>query len=199
MQPFEIRADGVDSSALAADLAARAAARPPLSLPDASLDLPPPMPADRRAQLGAWLDRARRLATRLSVDPNVGWRTPVLGPLWNVLRRVVYRDLRLYADAVASKQMAYNEAVVSVLEILTERLAALEATPRRQPDEQGDEPEPTIERLRAAEALLARGDAEVRAALERLGDRLAALEERQPGPPPGLAPPGPAPHTGTER
>jgi hypothetical protein len=126
VEPVEIRGDGIDSARLIAALRARAARRPPVELPAADLDLPSPLPADHAVRLGAWLDRARRVAKRLSVDPHVGWRTPLLGPLWHVVRRVLYRDLRIYADAVASKQMVYNEAIVQALDLLVERLAALE-------------------------------------------------------------------------
>ncbi|MBI2323304.1 MAG: hypothetical protein HYU88_14700 [Chloroflexi bacterium] len=200
---IDIRADGVDSPALVAELAARAAARPPLDLPPGELDLPAPLPAERSAQLAGWLDRAGRVASRLSVDPRVGWHTPVLGPLWSVVRRALYRDLRIYADAVASKQMVYNEALLRAVELLVERVTALEdageqadAERRAQiaalaarvtalaevqvqaAGERHAQTELLAARVEALEAARARSEAERRADLERVAQTMAALEAR---------------------
>lgn len=173
MEPVEIRGDGIASARVVAELRARATGRPRADLPPGELDLPPPLPTDRAARLDAWLDRARRVAQRLSVDPQVGWHTPVLGPLWNVVRRLLYRDLRLYADAVASKQMVYNDALIQAVELLVERVATLE------------------NRIAAEHGTLAERMERLVALVEGLESRLAALE-RKAGEPaeggPGTAP-----------
>lgn len=159
MEPVEIRGEGVDSARVVAALRARAARRPQVDLPPGDLDLPPPLPAERAARLCAWLDRARRVAQRLAVDPRVGWHTPVLGPVWNLFRRVLYRDLRLYADAVVSKQMVYNEALVEAVTLLVERVAALE------------------ERVSADRAVLTSELARLATHVERLAAQLDAVQQ----------------------
>lgn len=176
MDKIEIRADGIDDRALIAELAARAAARPPLDAPPAELDLPAPLPAERSGQLAAWLDRARRVATRLSVDPRVGWHTPVLGPLWNVVRRVLYRDLRLYADAVASKQMVYNDALLRAVELLAGRVAALEAAKQQAEAKHHVEVDALAARAAARAEAQVSAEGERRVQMEHLVAQMAALE-----------------------
>ena len=115
-----------DPDELKARLEVGLAAREPIAPPAGGLtgypfDRPGGESTGESALLSDALAEARSLADQITIDPKIRSSTPILGPLWAAMRSVVYRDLRLFAAAVAGKQMTFNLAVLRALEALASR------------------------------------------------------------------------------
>lgn len=123
-------------------------------LPDLSL----PLDEQEGGVLGVGarksLHKASQLAEAIYVDYPIRWRNPIVGRAWAVVRRKIHGEVRTYVDAMVARQMAFNSAVVRVIQRLVEHLEA-----------------------RRAEDRIAALEEEV----ERLRQRIAELDERDAG------------------
>lgn len=106
------------------------------------------------------LHQARMLGGGIGVHYSLGYRTPIVGPIWMVVRKRIHAEIRIYIDALIQQQSHLNTHLVR---ILTNAIDALDGfdlpSLRRQQQEQTE----LIEELRA----------EVRALRERC-ERLEA-------------------------
>jgi len=112
--------DGVDPAALEAELERRLAAR--------SGDEPPPLAEPPPPFVGVAadpLERARELAARPGVEYEIGWRTPILGQAWALLRQVVHDEARRYVDALMARQAELDAALLEEVGWLRDEVAAL--------------------------------------------------------------------------
>ncbi|MBI3965328.1 MAG: hypothetical protein HY329_06805 [Chloroflexi bacterium] len=118
--------DSAASGSLPDELKARLemelAQRQPISAPEGGLTGYPydrdGLTAEQVSALRDALAEARSLAQQITIDPKVGWTTPIVGPLLGAARGLIYRDLKLYAAALAGKQMSFNVAVLRALDAL---------------------------------------------------------------------------------
>ncbi len=77
------------------------------------------------SELRRSLQQARALAGSLRVDYQLGWRTPVIGHAWLVVRRRIHQEIRIYIDALTRQQTAFNSTVVQALGRLVEHSRGL--------------------------------------------------------------------------
>jgi polyhydroxyalkanoate synthesis regulator phasin len=111
------------------------------------------------------LHQARTLAGGLVVDYALGWRTPILGPVWMRVRQRIHQEIRIYIDALIAQQSHLNTQLIRAVSRITETLDGLGLPALRE-----------TQRQQAAEI------AALRAEVERLRQRLEALEARdRPG------------------
>jgi hypothetical protein len=106
------------------------------------------------------LHQARTIAGSLNVDYQVGWRTPVIGHAWMIVRRRIHQELRIYVDAMTTHQNALNAYLLRALTQVVETLdgIGLRALRQRQSEQEGkiESLEAEVRELRAhVEALQA--------------------------------------------
>ena len=61
------------------------------------------------------LHQMRTVGGMLRVEPKLGWRTPVIGYAWMLLRERIHREIHIYIDALTSQQAAFNSQTVRAL------------------------------------------------------------------------------------
>jgi len=61
------------------------------------------------------LHQARTIGGALAVDAPLGWRTPVIGPVWMLVRQRIHQEIRIYVDAITSQQTNLNVHLIRVL------------------------------------------------------------------------------------
>lgn len=111
------------------------------------------------------LHQARTIAGSLSVDPKLGWRTPIVGPVWMRVRERIHQEIRIYIDAMATHQNNLNTYVIRSLGQVVDGVDSLGLKAlKRQQTEQTE----VIAALRAEVQTL-------RAQLETLEARLGAM------------------------
>lgn len=114
------------------------------------------------------LHQARTIGGGMSVDYRVGWRTPIIGHLWMIVRRRVHQEIRIYIDALTTQQSNLNTHVVRTLAHIVEALDGFGLPSlKRQQQAQGDALAALQEEVRA-----------LRAQVETLQERITALESR---------------------
>ncbi|MGH2458366.1 MAG: hypothetical protein ACRDIY_05810 [Chloroflexota bacterium] len=92
------------------------------------------------------LRQARMIGGGLSVDGALGWRTPIIGQAWLLVRRRIHQEIRIYIDALTTQQSNLNTHLLRALVHIVETLdrLGLDSLVRRQ-----EEQESTIAALRA--------------------------------------------------
>lgn len=109
------------------------------------------------------LHQAKVISGGLQVDYKVGYRTPILGQMWAVVRRRIHQEIRIYIDALARQQTSFNGHVIRALS------RVVEGIDRRAADEQAarQAQQAAIEELRGEVALLSERVRELEAARAR--------------------------------
>jgi hypothetical protein len=69
--------------------------------------------------------QARTIGGGISVDYTLGWRTPIIGPVWMMVRRRIHQEIRIYIDALTTRQSNLNTHLVRAISVLVETLDAL--------------------------------------------------------------------------
>lgn len=76
----------------------------------------------RDAELYRSVHQASMLSGRFQVDYQLGWRTPVIGHAWLVIRKRIHQEIRIYIDALTRQQSAFNSSVARALARVANRL-----------------------------------------------------------------------------
>ncbi len=71
------------------------------------------------------LHQARTLGGRIAVDYPLGWRTPIVGQAWMVVRRRIHQEIRIYVDALTTQQNSLNAHLIRALTQVVETLDGL--------------------------------------------------------------------------
>ena len=71
------------------------------------------------------LHQARTIGGALSVDHDLGWRTPIIGHLWLVVRRRIHQEIRIYIDSLSTQQSSLNVQLIRALTTVVETLDRL--------------------------------------------------------------------------
>lgn len=71
------------------------------------------------------LHQARTVAGGLSVDYKLGWRTPVIGPVWMRVRQRIHQEIRIYIDAMTTHQNGLNTYLLRALNQVVESIDSL--------------------------------------------------------------------------
>ncbi|MBI2862515.1 MAG: hypothetical protein HYX89_06825 [Chloroflexi bacterium] len=71
------------------------------------------------------LHQASVVARPAEVEYSIGWRTPILGQLWALVRRRLHQEMRIYLGIQASRQYTFNSSIVRALGKLLEELGRL--------------------------------------------------------------------------
>lgn len=110
------------------------------------------------------LHQARTVAGHLAVDYQLGWRTPILGPVWMRVRQRIHQEIRIYIDALTTHQNGLNTYLIRSLSQIVDSLDSLglKVLKRQQSDQ--------------AEVILA-----LQAEVKSLRARVEALEGRKSG------------------
>lgn len=114
------------------------------------------------------LHQAKLMSGTVHVEYKVGYRTPVVGQAWAVVRRRIHQEIRIYIDALMRQQTNFNSHIARAVTSLVENLDALALRER-------------LDAQRAQEEEMGQLRAQVAALQERLGaleSRLAELEGR---------------------
>lgn len=84
------------------------------------------------------LHQARTIGGGISVDYALGWRTPVVGQAWMLVRRRIHQEIRIYVDALTAHQSNLNTHLIRALTSVVETLDSLGlvALKRRQSDQE---------------------------------------------------------------
>lgn len=116
------------------------------------------------------LHQARTIGGALNVDYKLGWRTPIIGPVWMRVRHRIHQEIRIYIDAMTTYQNNLNTHLIRSVALIVETLdgVGLRAL-KRQQTEQAD----LVEALRTEVRTL-------HAHLEAVEARLGALEGQNP-------------------
>jgi hypothetical protein len=135
-----------------------------------------PLPGRQRAgeaylfpeELYRNLHQARTVAGHLSVDYRLGWRTPIVGPVWMRVRQRIHQEIRIYIDALTTHQNNLNTYLIRSLGQVVETVDNLGLKVlKRQQAEQAE-----VIALLQAEVTALRGQ------LDALEARLASSEGR---------------------
>jgi|GEM_PF-6830042 len=119
------------------------------------------------------LHQARTIGGGISVNYSLGWRTPIVGQIWMLVRRRIHAEIRIYIDALTQQQSNLNTHVVRVMTHAVDTLDGLGLPSlKRQQAEQAQ----LIEELRAEVR-------ELRAEVEQL-QRAAGLDMTSSAPRP---------------
>ena len=78
----------------------------------------------RDSELHRELGHLRALGGVTRVEDSLGWKTPVIGHFWLVVRRWLHQEIRIYQDALARQQVAFNASAARALFAIAERLDA---------------------------------------------------------------------------
>lgn len=85
------------------------------------------------------LHQARTIGGGISVDYALGWRTPIIGHAWMMVRRRIHQEIRIYIDALTTKQSSLNTYLIRAVTAMVETLEALGLpTVKRRQEEQGE-------------------------------------------------------------
>src|SRR5579884_2906040 len=68
------------------------------------------------------LHQARTIGGGMSVDYALGWRTPIIGHLWMIVRQRIHQEIRIYVDALTTQQSNLNTHLVRALTHVVETL-----------------------------------------------------------------------------
>ena len=71
------------------------------------------------------LHQARTIGGGIGVSYTLGWRTPIVGQIWMVVRRRIHAEIRIYIDALTQQQSNLNTHLVRVLTHAVETLDGL--------------------------------------------------------------------------
>jgi hypothetical protein len=92
------------------------------------------------------LHQARTIGGGISVTYDVGWRTPIIGQAWMVVRQRIHQEIRIYVDALTTQQSSLNAHFIRALTGVVEGLDAFGLPVlRRQQQTQAE----TLEKLQA--------------------------------------------------
>ena len=67
------------------------------------------------------LHQASLLSDSPRADYQPGWKTPIVGHAWLVVRRWLHQEIRIYVDALQEQQSAFNTTVARALTRVVER------------------------------------------------------------------------------
>jgi len=154
-------------------------ARVRAAVPASARVTPPSAPARARSNderlfpedLYRNLHQARTIAGGIWVDYALGWRTPIVGQAWMLVRRRIHQEIRIYVDALTTQQNNVNTHLIRSLTHVVDTLdgLGLDAFKRRQ-----QEQESTISTLRA----------EVQALRAQVAELQVRLDQALPSPRP---------------
>lgn len=71
------------------------------------------------------LHQARTVAGHLAVDYQLGWRTPIIGPVWMRVRQRIHQEIRIYIDALTTHQNGLNTYLIRSLSQIVDSLDSL--------------------------------------------------------------------------
>lgn len=71
------------------------------------------------------LHQARTIGGAFGVSYTLGWRTPIIGHAWMIVRRRIHQEIRIYIDALTAQQSSLNTHLIRVATRLVETLDAL--------------------------------------------------------------------------
>lgn len=111
------------------------------------------------------LHQARTIGGGIGVDYALGWRTPIVGQAWMLVRQRIHQEIRIYIDALTAQQSNLNTHLIRALTQVVTTLDGLGvSTLKRQQDEHTESLaalQAEVQTLRArVEELQARLDAE---------------------------------------
>jgi hypothetical protein len=83
------------------------------------------------------LHQARTIGGGIAVDYALGWRTPIVGQVWLMVRRRIHQEIRIYIDALTTQQSNLNVHLIRVMTSVVESLDSLglRALKRQQADQ----------------------------------------------------------------
>ena len=83
------------------------------------------------------LHQARTIGGGIGVTYDVGWRTPIIGQIWMVVRRRIHQEIRIYIDVLIAQQSSLNLHFIRALTGVVESLDSfgLPAIRRQQQDQ----------------------------------------------------------------
>ncbi len=71
------------------------------------------------------LHQARTIGGGISVNYVLGWRTPIIGQAWLIVRRRIHQEIRIYLDALTAQQSNLNTHLLRSLTGVVETLDSL--------------------------------------------------------------------------
>src|SRR5947209_1894130 len=54
------------------------------------------------------LHQARTIGGSLGMTYELGWRTPIIGPAWMLVRQRIHQEIRIYIDSLQTQQSTLN-------------------------------------------------------------------------------------------
>jgi hypothetical protein len=79
------------------------------------------------------LHQARTIGGGINVAYEVGWRTPIIGQIWMLVRRRIHQEIRIYIDTLTAQQSSLNTHFIRALTGVVESVDAFSLpTIRRQ-------------------------------------------------------------------
>jgi hypothetical protein len=85
------------------------------------------------------LRHARTIGGGITITYNLGWRTPIVGQVWMLVRSRIHQEIRIYIDALTTQQSNLNTHLVRALAGVVEGLDGLGLPAmRRQQESQGE-------------------------------------------------------------
>jgi hypothetical protein len=106
----------VDVERIMAGLRARIRARGGADDPDdVSVDTDDAAGGVLDPRVSSNLHQATLLTRPAQVEYPLGWRTPLIGPVWTAVRRLIHQEIRIYLDVMTRQQAAYNTHVLKAL------------------------------------------------------------------------------------
>lgn len=86
--------------------------------PGPGLDIYPFEGAEGASEVELRLAQACWLARREGLQYPIGQRVPLIGPLWARFLKFLHQEIRLYGDALAGRQGAFNTALCQAVQSL---------------------------------------------------------------------------------
>jgi hypothetical protein len=71
------------------------------------------------------LHQARTLGGNLRVEYKLGWRTPLIGPIWMRVRQRIHQEIRIYIDSMTAYQNNLSTHLVRSIVQIVETLDSL--------------------------------------------------------------------------
>ena len=77
------------------------------------------------SEVHASLRQARIASGHLGVRYKVGWRTPIVGQVWAIVRRRIHAEIRIYIDGLTDQQIAFNGHILRAVSPLVETVTGM--------------------------------------------------------------------------
>jgi hypothetical protein len=71
------------------------------------------------------IHQARTIGGGIAIDPTLGWRTPIIGQVWLIVRQRIHQEIRIYIDALTAQQSNVNVHLIRIATNVVETLDGL--------------------------------------------------------------------------